>query len=124
MLLLRGGRTAAPDALLIQQVSFRADSLEAVAQYSRRLRGTGTATMDVSHGNAVGVCFNDPDGNKCEIYWQTGIPAHQVYRKAVNLSLPTERVFEEVRHHAAQFAETGYAEPTPFLMEYPAMPVE
>lgn len=120
MLLLRGGRDAPRDALVVQQVSFRVESLDAVAAYSRTLRAAGIPTMDVSHGNAVGVYFRDPDGNRCEVYWQTGIPAHQIYKKAVDLSRPADEVMAEIRAHAARYAETGYNEETPFRLHYPA----
>lgn len=120
MMLLRGGRTASRDTLLVQQVSFRVTSLEAVSGYSRTLRAAGVATMDVSHGNAVGVYFRDPDGNRCEVYWQTGLTAHQIYKQAVDLSLPPDRVMEGIGAHVRDHAETGYNEDTPFLLDYPS----
>ncbi len=120
MMLLRGGRTAAEDALLVQQISFRATSLDAVAGYSRTLRAAGVPTMDVSHGNAVGVYFRDPDGNRCEVYWQTGLPAHQIYKQALDLSLPPDRVIEGIRSHVLTYAEIGYNEETPFRLDYPS----
>ena len=120
MMLLRGGRDVPREANVVQQVSFRAASLDAVAAYSRTLRAAGVATMDVSHGNAVGVYFRDPDGNRCEVYWQTGLPAHQIYKQAVDLSLPPEQVLAGIREHVAQYAQTGYNEETPFLLEYPS----
>lgn len=120
MLLLRGGRTAPPDALLVQQVSFRVDSLEAVAAYSRRLRAAGIPTMDVSHGNAVGVYFRDPDGTRCEVYWQTGLAAHQIYKQAVDLSREPAALMADIRAHVAHYAETGFNEETPFRLDYPS----
>ena len=120
MMLLRGGRTAPRDMLVVQQVSFRTTSLEAAAGYSRTLRAAGVATMDVSHGNAVGVYFRDPDGNRCEVYWQTGLPAHQIYKQAVDLSLPPNRIIEGIHAHVREYAESGYNEETPFRLDYPS----
>ncbi len=68
-LLLAKGRDVAPDARLIQQISFRCGTFEDVVGLYRQLKEYGTAfDMIVSHGNAVGVYFFDPDGNRLELY--------------------------------------------------------
>src|SRR6266545_5855218 len=57
--LLCGGRNVDDrDALLLQQVSFRCDSLEDVIGFYKRLSAESVQfDMVVSHGNAVGVYF-------------------------------------------------------------------
>src|SRR5437868_11729370 len=57
--LLCGGRTV-DDVLLLQQVSFRTNSLDDVIGYYKRLHEEKVKfDMVVSHGNAVGIYFRD-----------------------------------------------------------------
>ena len=42
--------------------------------------------MIVSHGNAVGMYFRDPEENRLEIYWATGLDAKQPYLEKVDLT--------------------------------------
>jgi catechol 2,3-dioxygenase-like lactoylglutathione lyase family enzyme len=116
MLLLRSGRSGGPEVQVVQQVSFRCRTLEGVAAYRRRLHNTGVATMDVSHGNAVGVYFHDPDGNVCEVYWQTGLAAVQVFKQWIDLDQPLSIVLDAVGEGVAQYGETGVREAVPFVV--------
>ncbi len=70
------GRTAPRTARLLQQVSFRCASLDDVIAFYSRLDAAGVRfDRIVSHGNAVGIYFFDPDDNRCELYWATGLSA-------------------------------------------------
>jgi catechol 2,3-dioxygenase-like lactoylglutathione lyase family enzyme len=106
------GRTAPRGVRLLQQISFRCDSLEDVIAFWRRLDAAGV-TFDriVSHGNAVGVYFFDPDGNRCEIYWPTGLQAHQTFLEPIDLSRPAEELMKEISESVARYGETGYVDP-------------
>ncbi len=106
------GRTAPRGVRLLQQISFRCDSLEDVIAFWRRLDAAGV-TFDriVSHGNAVGVYFFDPDGNRCEIYWPTGLQAHQTFLEPIDLSRPVEELMKEISESVARYGETGYVDP-------------
>ncbi len=58
------GRTAPRNVRLLQQVSFRCGSLEDVIAFYKRLDAAGVRfDRIVSHGNAVGIYFFDPDDN-------------------------------------------------------------
>jgi catechol-2,3-dioxygenase len=46
----------------------------------------------VSHGNAVGIYFQDPDGNRVEVYWQTGLDWPQPFDKPVDLTASDEEI--------------------------------
>ena len=70
-LLLIPGRE---DGKVVQQISFRCSSLTDVKEFYRLfLERKVPIIRTVSHGNAVGLYFEDPDGNQLEVYWPTGI---------------------------------------------------
>jgi catechol 2,3-dioxygenase-like lactoylglutathione lyase family enzyme len=106
------GRTAPRDARLIQQVSFRCATLEDVVAYWKRLTAAGV-TFDriVSHGNAVGVYFFDPEGNRCEVYWPTGLQARQTFLAQIDLSRPVDALMAEIERDVAKYGTTGYVDP-------------
>ena len=111
-LLLCRGRTATRDTMLVQQISFRCPSLQDVQDYYRRLRDNGVQIdMTVSHGNAIAVYFYDPDGNRCEAYWGTGLEARQPYLVGVDLDQPADTLIAEVEESVRKYADTGYVEP-------------
>lgn len=107
------GRTASRDVRLLQQVSFRCNSLEDVLGFYRKMKAAGVEfDRIVSHGNAIGIYFFDPDHNRCEVYWPTGLEAHQTYLAPIDLERPAEELLAEVRAHVAQYGKTGYVDPT------------
>jgi catechol-2,3-dioxygenase len=112
-LLLCQGRTAPEDAMLVQQISFRCASLQDVQGYYRRLRDAGAQIdMTVSHGNAIGLYFRDPEGNRCEVYCGTGLPARQPYLVGIDLERPAEELLASVQASVAEHGQTGYVDRT------------
>lgn len=107
-LLLLKGRNVGPEAQVVQQVSFRCPSLDDVIEYRRRLLAEGVR-LDVvaNHGNAVGVYFFDPEGNRCEVYWATGIRARQPFVLPANLEAEPEEILRAVRDAVARHGATG-----------------
>jgi catechol 2,3-dioxygenase-like lactoylglutathione lyase family enzyme len=106
------GRTAPRDARLIQQVSFRCASLETVIAYWERLRDAGVEfDRIVSHGNAVGVYFFDPDHNRCEVYWPTGLEARQTFLAQIDLTRPVDALMTEIKAYVEKYGATGYVDP-------------
>jgi catechol-2,3-dioxygenase len=67
--------------------------------------------MEVSHGNALAIYFFDPDGNRCEVYWNTGLQARQPYLVYVDLDQPPDKIMAEVADSVRQYAGTGYVDP-------------
>jgi catechol-2,3-dioxygenase len=117
-LLLCRGRTAPREAMLVQQISFRCPSLQDVQDYYRRLRERQVPIdMTVSHGNAIAVYFYDPDGNRCEVYWGTGLEARQPYLVGVDLDKPASVLMSEVEASVRQYATTGYVDPQFLAMQ-------
>ena len=110
-LLLATGRTAARDERLIQQISFRCAALTDVVGFLQRFRDEGTdLDMVVSHGNAIGVYFFDPEGNRCEVYWQTGMQARQPFVQNIDLDRSTDEILASVRKAVNQYKEQGVTE--------------
>jgi catechol-2,3-dioxygenase len=107
-LLLVAGRNGAADAHVVQQISFRCDSLADVIGYYELFRERSvTLDMVVSHGNAIGVYFYDPEGNRCEVYCPTGFVARQPFVRPVNLSDDVESILREVARGVEQYGTTG-----------------
>ena len=107
-LLLVRGRNVGPDARVVQQVSFRCPSLADVTSYYHRLRERSVKLeMVVSHGNAIGVYFYDPEGNRGEIYCATGFVARQPFLQAVNLDDDPDEIMRRVAQGVEQFGATG-----------------
>jgi catechol-2,3-dioxygenase len=89
-LLLIPGRE---DGKVLQQVSFRCASLADVKNFYRILVERKVPIIrTVSHGNAVGLYFEDPDGNQVEVYWPTGIDWPQPFGKPVDLTASEEEI--------------------------------
>jgi catechol-2,3-dioxygenase len=99
----------------VQQISFSCESLEDIVEYYQRFKAGGVQfNQIVSHGNAVGLYFFDPEGNNCEVYWTTPFKARQPFAVAVDLSQPVPEILSFVEQDARQFAETGHYDPESF----------
>ncbi|MGH7905918.1 MAG: VOC family protein [Candidatus Binataceae bacterium] len=110
--LLCGGRKTEPDVRWLQQVSFRCDSADDVVGYFKRFKECGVKLDQiVSHGNAIGVYFFDPEGNRCEVYWNTGLKARQPYVENVDLNRPLDEVMKEIEESVRQHGAAGFVNP-------------
>ena len=93
---LQRGRTAAPGSKLPHQVSWRVDSVETLQMYHHRFKAEGIPVQqEVTHGNAYGIYFFDPEGNRCEVYLRIDRDVRQPFRKSLNLEQPVEDVHAE-----------------------------
>jgi catechol-2,3-dioxygenase len=107
-LLLATGRDVPTDGRLIQQISFRCAELDDVVGFYAEFRKRSVPVdMVVSHGNAVGVYFYDPEGNRCEVYWQTGLEARQPFVQKIDLDQDPETLMEFVRASVEKYGDTG-----------------
>ncbi|MER7930119.1 VOC family protein [Streptomyces sp. NPDC096057] len=83
---LQRGRTAPQGTKLTHQVSWRVDSLETVIDFHHRFRAEGIEVQqEVTHGNAIGIYFFDPEGNRNEVYLRVDRDVRQPFRKTLNL---------------------------------------
>lgn len=111
-ILLASGREVDRGAKLVQQISFRVESLDALLVYFTRLKsGSVPIDMIVSHGNAIGIYFYDPDGNRLEVFWATGLEAHQVFLQPIDLCKPRDEILAEVGRQVVEFGSTGVVSP-------------
>jgi catechol-2,3-dioxygenase len=95
-LVLARGRRAPGDVKLIQQVSFRIDSVGSLLDFHARFKEAGVRVQqEVTHGNAYGIYFWDPEGNRIEVYYRVPIDVRQPFRKDLNLDQSPADVLAE-----------------------------
>ena len=81
------GRTGPADARVIQQISFKVDSLSELKEFHAAFEREGVRIQrTVSHGNAFGMYAYDPEGNTIEVYYKTGFPVPQPHGDPVDLN--------------------------------------
>jgi len=84
----------------VHQISWRLDSLESLLAFDRRFSEYGVPIdQKVTHGNALGIYFFDPEGNRLEVYWVTGDDIRQPFRKPIEVGAfaPQELLAESRR---------------------------
>jgi len=110
-LVLMRGRDVPAGALMLQQISFRCSTLVDVLQYYSRFKAQGVPfDMVVTHGNAIGIYFYDPEGNRCEVYWPTGLTARQPFLDALDLTQPPSAIMARIEELVEKYGATGYVD--------------
>ena len=95
-LVLATGRTAPRGVKLTHQVSWRVDSLPTLVEFHHRFRREGVEVQqEVTHGNAFGIYFFDPEGNRNEVYVRLDRDVRQPFRKSLNLDLPLDEILAQ-----------------------------
>jgi catechol-2,3-dioxygenase len=93
---LQEGRNAPAGTRLTHQVSWRVDSLETVIDFHHRFRAEGIEVQqEVTHGNAIGIYFFDPEGNRNEVYLRIERDVRQPFRKTLDLDQSPEEILAE-----------------------------
>lgn len=93
---LQRGRTAPAGSKLTHQVSWRVDSLETIIEFHRRFQAEGIEVQqEVTHGNAIGIYFFDPEGNRNEVYLRIERDVRQPFRKSINLDQDPAAILAE-----------------------------
>jgi catechol 2,3-dioxygenase-like lactoylglutathione lyase family enzyme len=109
------GRTvpdAGEGALLIQQISFRVNTLpDLIEFYQKFVANDVRFDLIVTHGNAFGIYFFDPEGNRAEVYWQTGLPARQPFLARIDLTQPIPALLAHNAELVDRYGASGYLEP-------------
>ena len=92
------GRNAPEDAKVIQQISFIVPTIDDLKDYHKRLVDE-EVRIDrvVSHGNAFGVYFLDPEGNRIELYYKTGFDVPQPHGDLIDLEDSNEKLLADAR---------------------------
>ena len=92
------GREAPADAKLIQQLSFIVPTIDDLREYYHRLQAENVKIdRIVSHGNALGMYFFDPEGNRVELYYKTGFDVPQPYGEPIDLDASNEELLAQAR---------------------------
>ena len=87
------GRVTNDDAKVIQQISFIVNSVEDLKEYYLRLKQENVnIDRTVSHGNALGMYFFDPEGNRIELYYRTGFKVPQPHGDPINMEASVEEL--------------------------------
>ena len=94
------GADGAPMESVAQQISFLLGSLDEQRTLYERVTAAG---MDVdrmiTHGNAWSFYFNDPDGNRIEIYVHTPWHVPQPHAHPFDLTLSNGEIMAETEAH-------------------------
>lgn len=91
------GRTAPPDARLLNQISFRIGTL-AELRAAHAMIATRTDVSDiqpVNHGTAFSIYFRDPEGNRLEVFVDSPFYVAQAIVGPLDLSLTDAEILEE-----------------------------
>ena len=90
------GRPPAVEFNVVNQVSFRVPDLAALRHFHAVLQGEGVRGMDpVTHGNAISLYFQDPEGTRLELFFDTPWHCTQPLREPVDLSRSDEDILAE-----------------------------
>ena len=83
---LMKGRVTSDDARVIQQISFKVSNIDDMRAFKARIEAEDLQIERiVSHGNAFGMYFFDPEGNRLEVYYKTGFPVPQPHGDPLDL---------------------------------------
>lgn len=109
------GRTVGPSRegnKLIQQVSFRVNTLPELIEFHQKfIEADVEFDMVVSHGDAFGIYFFDPEGNRGEVYWRTGLAARQPFLVRLDLTRPLPELMAWNAELVEKYGKSGYLEP-------------
>ena len=106
-MVLATGRTAPLDTRQTHQISWRVHSLEVLLEFKRIFDAEGVPLQQVvTHGNAFGIYFFDPEGNRGEVYWRTDVDVAQPFRKTIDLDQSAESIFAEAERLLAEGGPT------------------
>jgi catechol-2,3-dioxygenase len=94
---LVAGRPSDTPFNVVNQISFRADSLKTLRDLYTRLQSEPVSEIaPVTHGNALSVYFRDPEGNRLEIFIDTPWYVTQPLRIPIDLSLSDDALWHSI----------------------------
>lgn len=103
-LVLASGRQADTPST-VMQISFKVSDLADLRDLRDKALAAGaTDAIGLNHGNAWSVYFNDPEGNRIEIYLDTPFHTPQPCGHPLNLDIPEAELLEETRLLVGQLA--------------------
>ena len=95
---LMKGRNTPEEMQLVQQISFKVPTIQDLREYKEKIEEE-ELKIDriVSHGNAFGIYFFDPENNRVELYYRTGFPVPQPHGDPLDLSKSDEELITDAR---------------------------
>jgi hypothetical protein len=85
----------------INQISLQAKSLGELEQLYKVFKTEKAPNVEArSHGSAVSVYLNDPEGNRLELFWETPWYVPQPVLEDIDLSEPESAILEKVEQFA------------------------
>lgn len=100
-IVLVSGRPSEAHFNVINQISLKADSLEALQVLYQQLKAKAVKELvAVTHGNAISLYCRDPEGNRLELYIDTAWYVSQPCRVELPIELPTSEVLDWAERHA------------------------
>ena len=95
---LMKGRKSEDDTQIIQQISFKVPTIQDMREYKGMIEEEGLKIdRIVSHGNAFGMYFFDPEGNRVELYYRTGFPVPQPHGDPIDLARSDDELLSDAR---------------------------
>lgn len=100
------GRGSPDDPMLINQISLRVASLDDLRDFKHRIEAAGyPIDRIVCHASAIGCYFRDPENNRTEVFWVTGLPSWVNIGVPIDIERPDDdivadvrRIWEQVKH--------------------------
>ncbi len=95
IVLVEGRPEGLPDRI-VNQVSFRVDTLAELQRFYRSVRGEGVRDLvAITHGNAWSIYFRDPEGSRIEVFTDTDWHVTQPIREPIDLDRPEADIRQE-----------------------------
>ncbi|HEX7969587.1 MAG TPA: VOC family protein [Stellaceae bacterium] len=95
IVLVEGRPEGLPDRI-VNQVSFRVDTLAELLSFYQRIRSENPRELAPrTHGNAWSVYFRDPEGNRIEVFTDTEWHITQPVSEPIDLDRPAEEIRRE-----------------------------
>lgn len=113
---LQRGRTAPEGSKLPHQFSWRIDELQTLVDFHHAFRAEGVfVQQEVTHGNAFGIYFFDPEGNRNEVYLRIDRDVRQPFRKTLDLDQDLDAIIAQ----AERLLEEGGPSYAPVMVAPP-----
>ncbi len=97
-LVMQEGRPKEIDFNILQQISFKTNSLASVRAYHAALLAEPvTDIRGITHGNAWSVYFHDPEGNRSEVYCDTPWHVAQPFGVPIDLALAEDEIVRQTQ---------------------------
>ncbi len=103
-LVFASGRPNKMDFNIVNQISFRVDSVATLRSYFHALQKEPIQKMldPINHGNALSVYFLDPEGNRVELLIDTPWYIPQPHRLVVDIDLPDDQLWASIEKHCRE----------------------